>query len=179
MLRFGCHNGGYSAYWTIYPFINRPFRSIILPMANQLPPSENVEETKQPDRTRLLYAVIGAVVALGIVTAIFFASIWMIDHPDRTATLRDIFIIFMAFTLVFIGFVLVILLVQLARLTNLLQHEIKPILENTNETINTVRGTAIFLSESITEPVTKLNSYVAGLSRFFELILPRQGKPKK
>jgi len=123
--------------------------------------------------------VIGAVVAL-IVAAIFVgASVWMIDHPARTATLRDIFIIFMAFTLVFIGFVLVILLVQLARLTNLLQHEIKPILENTNETINTVRGTAIFLSESITEPVTKLNSYVAGLSRFFELILPRKGKSKK
>ncbi len=178
VLRFRCHNGRYSAHWTIYPFINRPFRSIILPMANQLPPSENVEEPKQPDRTRL-YAVLGTVVALGIVAAIFGASVWMIDHPDRTATLRDIFIIFMAFTLVFIGFVLVILLVQLARLTNLLQHEIKPILENTNETINTVRGTAIFLSESITEPVTKLNSYVAGLSRFFELILPRQGKPKK
>ncbi|MEK7325379.1 MAG: hypothetical protein AAB217_09020, partial [Chloroflexota bacterium] len=69
-----------------------------------------------------------------------------------------------------IGFALVILMIQLARLTNLLQHEIKPILESTNETVNTVRGTAIFVSENIVDPVMKLNGYVAALSKFFELI---------
>jgi hypothetical protein len=58
----------------------------------------------------------------------------------------------------------------LARLTNLLQNEIKPILESTNETVNTVRGTAIFVSENIVDPVVKLNGYVAALSKFFDLI---------
>jgi len=95
--------------------------------------------------------------------------------------IRDIFIIFLAIESMFIGFALVVLMVQVARLTNLLQHEIKPILESTNETINTVRGTAIFVSENIVEPVMKINSYIAALSKFFEFfdILGEKKNDKK
>jgi hypothetical protein len=62
-----------------------------------------------------------------------------------------------------VGVVLVILIIQLARLTNLLQNEIKPILESTNDTVNTIRGTSVFLSENLVGPVIKLNEYIAGL----------------
>lgn len=106
------------------------------------------------------------IVVAGIVAAVYF----MVQNPSATTVIRDIFIIFMAVESLFIGFALVILMIQLARLTNLLQHEIKPILESTNETVNTVRGTAIFVSENIVEPVMKLNGYVAALSKFFDLI---------
>ena len=85
---------------------------------------------------------------------------------DVTARVRDIFIIFMAFESLIIGVALVILIVQLALLTNLLQNEIKPIIDSTNETVNTVRGTATFLSDNLAEPVIKLN----GVSR-----LPQKG----
>jgi hypothetical protein len=52
----------------------------------------------------------------------------------------------------------------------LLQNEIKPILQTTNETVNTLRGTTIFLSNNLVEPVIKLNEYLAGLKRLFDLI---------
>ena len=104
------------------------------------------------------------VIAALAATAIYF----MVQNPAVTTVIRDIFIIFLAIESMFIGFALVVLMVQMARLTNLLQHEIKPILESTNETINTVRGTAIFVSENIVEPVMKINSYIAALSKFFE-----------
>ena len=57
-----------------------------------------------------------------------------------------------------------------ASLINLLNNEIKPILDATNETIATLRGTSQFLSENLVAPVVKLNSYLAGLQKMFEMI---------
>jgi hypothetical protein len=82
---------------------------------------------------------------------------------------RDIFIIFMALESLLIGAALVVLIIQLASLINLLQNEVKPILKSTSETVNTLRGTTEFLSENLVEPVIKLNSYLAGLKKFFDL----------
>jgi len=105
-----------------------------------------------------------------IIALMGVAVYFMVKNPAATTVIRDIFIIFMALESLVIGVALIILMIQLARLTNLLQHEIKPILENTNETVNTVRGTAIFVSENLVDPVMKLNGYIAALGKFFELI---------
>ena len=75
-----------------------------------------------------------------------------------------------------IGLVLVILVVQLAQLTNLLQTEIKPILDSTNDTVSTLRGTAKFLSDNLNEPVIKLNEYLAGLQTITKIVLPTRKK---
>jgi hypothetical protein len=130
-------------------------------------PSPQPEPSLTPEQRRwVIIGIVGFVVA---VIALFAAVYWMVNNEEKTRVLRDIFIIFMALESLVIGVALVILMIQLARLTNLLQHEIKPILENTNETVNTVRGTAIFVSENIVDPVMKLNGYIAALSKFFEL----------
>jgi hypothetical protein len=78
----------------------------------------------------------------------------------------------MALESLVIGLVLIILVVQLARLINLLQNEIKPILDSTNETVNTLRGTTTFMSDNLVEPVIKLNEYLAGFQKFMKLIRP-------
>lgn len=111
--------------------------------------------------------VLGAIVLLALVG---FAIYWMGINPGTTETIRDIFIILAAVVLLFIMLALIVLIVQLARLTNLLQHEIKPILDSTNETVNTVRGTAEFLSDNLVEPVMKLNSYLAALKKMLDLL---------
>ena len=69
-----------------------------------------------------------------------------------------------------IGVALVVLLIQLASLINLLQNEIRPIIQAANETVNTLRGTAEFLGENLVEPVIKLNSYLASIQRVLELM---------
>jgi hypothetical protein len=107
-------------------------------------------------------AVIAGLVILGLAIA---AVVYLVNTPSQAATWRDIFIIFMALESFVIGVALIILITQLAVLTNLLKHEIRPILESTNETVNTVRGTALFVSENLTEPIIKLNSYVAALEK--------------
>jgi len=110
----------------------------------------------------------GIVLVIGAVIGAIAGAIYLVGNPTTAAAWRDVFIIFMALEFMIIGVALVVLVVQLAVLTNMLRHEIKPILESTNETVNTVRGTTLFLSDNLVEPIMKLNSYVAALSRLVE-----------
>lgn len=135
------------------------------PAKSPAPPAGGPTEAQQRG------IIVGLVVVVILVLAgAIAASFYLVNNPATAATVRDVFIIFMAVEALFIGAVLVILMVQLAVLTNLLKNEVKPILEATQETVNTVRGTTLFLSENLTEPVMKLNSYVAGLSKVMETL---------
>jgi membrane protein implicated in regulation of membrane protease activity len=109
-------------------------------------------------------------IALLILVAIGFAVSSMIGAPQQTQTIRDIFIIFMAVESLILGIALIILIMQLARLTSLLQNEIRPILESTNQTVSTLRGTTTFISENLTRPVVKMSSSIAALKRVIELV---------
>jgi hypothetical protein len=104
-----------------------------------------------------------------VVSVMVWAIIALSSNPAAAANVRDIFIIFMALESLLVGAALVVLIIQLASLINLLQNEVKPILKSTNETVNTLRGTSAFLSENLVEPVIKLNSYLAGLKKLFDL----------
>lgn len=141
------------------------------------PPPAPPPESGLTLRQQRLIIAIAVVVGLGVVALIVLAVTFLAQNPAQTETIRDIFIIVMAVESLVIGVALIVLIVQLAQLTNLLRHEIKPILDSTNETINTVRGTTIFISENVVEPVVKLNSYIAWLERFLEglsLFIPKR-----
>ena len=133
------------------------------------------ESSRQLRRQRwLIVAIVAGVI---ILLAAIAAAVYGLTRDETiTANIRDIFIIFMAFESIIIGSALVILAIQLAVLINLLQNEIKPILDTTNETISTIRGTANFLSGNLVEPVIKLNEYVAALRRIVGIFrLPWRG----
>ncbi len=118
--------------------------------------------------------VIGAAIAVVLILALLITAIVFLMRPETSAEtvgrIRDIFIIVVAFETLLIGVALVVLLVQLASLINLLQNEVRPIIQATSETVNTLRGTAEFLGESVIEPVIKLNGYLASLQRVLELM---------
>ncbi len=117
------------------------------------------------------WALAGGVAAVVILLALLGGAVWLLMQPGTdTARVRDIFIIFMALETLLIGMALIVLIVQLARLINLLQNEVRPILDSTNETANTLRGTATFLSDNLAEPVIKLNEYVAALQKLVALL---------
>ncbi|HML39651.1 MAG TPA: hypothetical protein PKD23_03115 [Bellilinea sp.] len=106
----------------------------------------------------LILLLVGGIVALALAP------------EETTARVRDIFIIFMALESLVLGAGLVILIVQVATLINMLQHEIKPIIESTNDTVNNLRGTTQFLSNNLVEPVMKMNEYLAGLKKFLDMM---------
>jgi hypothetical protein len=118
--------------------------------------------------------IIAAVVV--IILLIVAAVLLLRADNDTTGRVRDVFIIFMALESLVIGVALIVLIVQLATLINLLQNELKPIIQSTNETVNTLKGTVSFLSENLTEPIIKLNSYLAGFKTFFDLMRPGRTK---
>ena len=130
-------------------------------------PAEEDLTEKEPQSTgKKILFIIGGLLILALVIA---GLVLLLQPGTDTGRVRDIFIIFMALEFLLIGGVMIILIIQLARLTLLLQNEIKPILESTSETANTLRGTTAFLSEHLVEPVLKMNQYLAGLSSLFGL----------
>jgi hypothetical protein len=132
-------------------------------------------ETSKDKQSRGI--IIGASLLLIVLIAgIVLAVIAMVNHPNQTETIRDIVIIFMAVESLLIGLTLVLLIIQLARLTALLQNEIKPILDSTNDTVNTLRGTTQFLSNNLVKPVMKANSTASAIRQALGLI--KMGRPK-
>jgi len=115
-----------------------------------------------------MIAVIAGVVILLVLLVL--AIIYLLQPASPTDRIRDVFIIIVAFETLLIGVALIILIIQLASLINLLQNEVRPILNATSETVNNLRGTAEFLGENMVEPVIKLNGYLAGMSRVIELM---------
>ncbi len=134
----------------------------------QLPTSQDVDkETARRNRQLTLAITLASIVFIALTVLAIYG---LTRNADTTQNIRDIFIIFMALESLIIGAALVVLIIQIASLINLLNNEIKPILDATNETIATLRGTTEFLSENMVEPVLKLNSYLAGLQKMLELI---------
>ncbi len=128
---------------------------------------EMVESIPVKKNKTWLYILIAVVIIGLLVTGIVLLA----TAGNATTTMvRDIFIILMALESIVIGVALVILVIQLSSLINLLQNEIKPILQNTSDTVNTLKGTTTFLSDNLATPVIKLNSSVAGLRKLLNLI---------
>ena len=138
-----------------------------LPQVEGATPPEPQELT--PEQRRAMIVVVFIVVFIAI---LIVGSIILLAYlpADTVAHIRDIFIIWMAIMSLLISVALVILMIQLARLLNLLQNEIKPILDSTNETVSHLRGTTVFLSDNLAEPVIKANTYFAGFAQFLSTL---------
>ncbi|MAS33581.1 MAG: hypothetical protein CL610_06215 [Anaerolineaceae bacterium] len=114
--------------------------------------------------------MIVAIVLIALILLIFVAGLLLAVATDVTQTaprvqmVRDVFIIILAFQSILIVGALAVLIVQIARLINLLQNEVMPILQNTQETITTARTTVEFVGNNLTEPVMRLNGFLAALS---------------
>jgi hypothetical protein len=130
-------------------------------------PASSKELEKQQRRIVIIIIAIALVILVVIVASFVFL---MRAQASNVAQLRDVFIIFLALQSLLIGLVLVILMIQLATLINLLQNEIKPILDSTNETVSNLRGTTNFLSDNLVEPVIRLNETMAGFMQFLVIM---------
>jgi tetrahydromethanopterin S-methyltransferase subunit G len=109
---------------------------------------------------------IGIVAAVVVVLALIGAAGYgLATHPDFTSVLRDISIIVLALVTIVIGLFLVVLIFQLQSLIALLRDEIKPILDSTNETVSTVRGTTTFVSDALVQPMITVVSYGSAVRR--------------
>lgn len=145
------------------------------PVTQQPIPQERNDDNTSPIPTR--YLILGGVGALILLVLFVIFVLWAADNfaPELEA-IRDIFIIALALASCLFGVILVIMLMMIVRLVNMLEYEIKPILEKTNETVGMVRGTTTFVGQNVVKPVTKATAYVAGVRKGLKVLF---GDPRK
>ena len=126
------------------------------------------EKKSQSQKTALIIiAVITILFLIGITIGVVYLAR---SGAQITSQVRDIFIIVLVLESFLIGAALIILIIQLALLSNLLQNEIRPILSSTKETIRTVKGTSQFISERAVRPIVSIGGILAGGRKLFEII---------
>lgn len=133
---------------------------------------DSVTEDKpksSPGITRWIIIGVGILAGL-VVIAFIIAIIGGISGSEGVAAafriMRDFFIIVLALQGILISVALVVLILQLTALINVLRNEIKPIVDETRETMTTIRGTTQFISQNVTAPVIRVSSAVAGARAF-------------
>lgn len=125
----------------------------------------------------ITYVIIGVIVVLVLGIALILGIVYLArTFPAEIEAIRDVFIIALALESCLFGVVLMLMLVMLIRLVNTVEFEIKPILEQTNETMGTIRGTSTFVSKNVVQPVTKATGYLNGVRRGVRVLF---GNPRK
>lgn len=136
-----------------------------------------ISQSEQQPAISSTYVIIGIVVALILGVGLIALIVWLSsNYPAEIETIRDIFIIVLALESCLFGIILMVMMVMLVRLVNTIEFEIKPILEQTNETIGTVKGTTAFVSQNVVNPVVKATGYVVGFRRGLKVLF---GDPRK
>lgn len=129
---------------------------------------------------------IAAMAIIGLILGLFvFALIVSVTASETWAPviqiIRDtVTIVLMVQGILIIG-AIAILILQIARFVNLLQTEIKPILDNARETTQATKATAQFVSKNAVEPIIQLKIFFAGLTAFIRELLKIRSviRPKK
>lgn len=135
---------------------------------SQRPSTDSTSAAGKGGWTPKRIVTVSAGVLGGLIILLFLIGLALAVFTNVEATapriqiIRDIFIIIMALEFILIVFALAVLILQIARLINLLQNEIKPILQNTQETVSSARGTVDFVSSSVTRPIIRASSFLAG-----------------
>jgi len=129
-----------------------------------------METQKREQKKKTIYIVIAMVMLF--ILAGMVAGIIALSRAESVSVekVRDIFIIILAFESLLIGGALIILIIQLALLSNMIQNEVTPILASTKETVKTVKGTSKFISDKAVTPIVSAAGIIAGGRKLFELI---------
>lgn len=126
------------------------------------------EKSSGMDIRRIAMIAAGALIGVILILFVIAVILSLVTDVEQTGTIirmiRDLVIIFLALEGVLIILGLALLTIQVARLVNLLQTEVKPILENTQETVRTAQGTVEFVGNNLAEPVIKASGFLTGVS---------------
>ncbi len=140
-------------------------------------PTVSSSEPEQEKLVPTLYVVLGVLGVVLVIGLLIALVIWLASSfPDELEAIRDIFIIMLALSSCGVLIVGILAVLMLVRLINMLEFEIKPILEKTNETISTVQGTTRFVSQNVVKPTITISGYAAALLRGLRTLL---GNPKR
>jgi hypothetical protein len=125
---------------------------------NEDKPVTMTESERQMRRRMLLIGIGIAIIAALIILG--FAGMIAAGVIDEV---RDIVIILLAVESLIIGGVTLFLLYQMIMLLTLVREELIPLIQSTQDTVNSARGTTVYVSRKFVVPTTKAASTVARL----------------
>lgn len=134
------------------------------------PPAPSTTEEPAPSGMNIQRLVLIASAALiGLIVLLFGIALVLTlatqgNFAEIIRVIRDLVIIFLGLEGILIIISLAVLALQVARLVNLLQSEVKPILENAQETVKTAQGTVEFVGDNLVDPVIRGKGFLAGAS---------------
>lgn len=117
------------------------------------------------DVKRIVFIASAVLIGLIVLLLVIALVLTLVTHGDFAAivrVIRDLVIIFLALEGILIIMSVAILALQVARLVNLLQSEVKPILDNAQETVKTAQGTVEFMGDNLLEPIIRGKGFLAG-----------------
>ena len=114
--------------------------------------------------------IVGAGVGLLALMGAIAGLVWALSaNPARTANIRDIIIIVLAFVTIVsnlvTGVLVAALVYRVQSLVGTVQTEVKPMLVRANQTVNVVRNTTTLVNENIARPAIRMAGFLAGLRR--------------
>lgn len=131
-------------------------------------PDTTVPEEKSSGFDIKRVAIIGAGALVGVILLVFVIAILFATAGNEWAVavqvVRDMMLTLLALTGILVIVAFAILIIQVARLVSLLQAEIKPVLENAQDTMRTAQVTIQFVSDNVAEPIIKASGFVSGVS---------------
>src|SRR5690606_29884926 len=101
----------------------------------------------EPEQKKLIsvkpvYIVLAVILVVALLVGTVWGIVWLAStQAAAIEAVRDVLLIALALESCLFGVVLLFMLLMIIRLVNMLEFEIKPILEKTNETVGTIRGT--------------------------------------
>ena len=122
------------------------------------------------ERKNFQIALIGILVV--VIVLLVVMCYFLFNAPRETEIIRDISVIVLALESIVVLLLLGVVIGMLWWLIQTLERKITPILDTTNETVknvsetvNTVRGTTTFVSDTVVSPIIKVVSYATGVKR--------------
>lgn len=114
---------------------------------------------------RIVVAV--SVVLIGIPLLVFIIGVLLATGAEQTASwvqaVRDVFIITMVLEVMLVVISLAVLVMQIARLANLIKNETRPVLEDVQDAASAAKGTVRFVGDAVIEPIIKIGAFLAGV----------------
>ena len=131
------------------------------------PPTKEDSGSSGMDVKRIV--LIASAALIGLIVLLFGIALVLTlvtdgDFASTIRVIRDLVLIVLGLEGILIIISLAVLALQVARLVNLLQSEVKPILDNAQETVKTAQGTVEFMGDNLTDPVIRASGFLAGAS---------------
>ena len=121
--------------------------------------------------------LIGVAVILVIIAALLPIGIGIFGSAEAAMRMQAISVAYVSAFACVGALLFVIVAALLALLVFQIQNHIVPLLEKATETVETVKGTTTFVSESVVTPIIKVAGAAAGARAMVQTLLRREGEP--